>query len=253
LLGRKLINEYSFRSGDVVLVDLSGLIRGAGPYTIAIQGAGVAGASCNFAVSSQDTASASTGGAPATALRIDSVEPDEIPAGGTITLHGSGFSDQKSKNTVTIYNRPCTVNKATTTELQVATPSGLAVHSYTVDVTVNGVKSNTQKFVVTGTPELSSSSMLGFVPGSQIELTGNNFSKIASKNIVTVEVLDVKKTASVSSATKNSLMITVPDFPELGERLNGGINTPGTVTVEVAGVKCSGGLSIILSLHPMVR
>ena len=252
LLGRKIINEYSFRNGDLVNVDLTGLLR-AGANTIAIQGAGLPGASCSFQVTSQGLAAGEGGGGAA--LSLSSVEPDEIAPGGSITVHGTGFSEMAKKDTVTIYNRPCTVDKASATELTVTTPAGLAPHSYTVDVTVNGVKSNSLKFDVTGPPELGSSSLQGFVPGSQVEITGNNFCKVASKNIVTIEVFDlgIKKTCSVVASTKQTMTITVPDFPEMTDRIQGGVATPATLTLTVNGVKASGSLSILISIRPMVR
>jgi hypothetical protein len=122
-----------------------------------------------------------------------------------------------------------------------------------VDVTVNGVRTSPLKFDVTGPPELGSSSLQGFVPGNQVEISGNNFSKVPSKNVVTIEVFDKKTTASVVSSTKQSLTITVPEFPDLESRIQSGVATPGQLTVTVNGIPASGSLSILISIRPMVR
>jgi hypothetical protein len=253
LAGRKVINEYSFRTTSSVAIDLTGLLR-AGTNTVGIQGAGVPGAYCNFNINCTKAESSPSGGtsaAPA-ALRLSGVDPSEVVPGGELTIRGSGFSDTASKNIVTIYNRPCTVSKASQTELVVKAPAGLAPHSYTVDVTVNGVKSNSLKFDVTGTPELQSCSLSGIVPGSTVELNGNNFSKVASQNVVTLSAEGVRKVCNVSSASKQSLTISVPEIPELAERINGGGQVPATISLTVNGMQ-AGSLSIMITVRPMVQ
>jgi hypothetical protein len=251
--GRMVASEQQFARASTISVDVTGKMQ-EGLNTIMAQGAGVPGAAINYSLVATSSGGGGAAGAPA-ALKLTAVEPTEVPPGGTITLKGTGFDSSPAKDIVTIYNRPCTVDKATDTELTVKTPSGLAPHSYTVDVTVNNVKSSKLQFDVTGNPEISSTSELALVPGRQVQVTGNNFSKVASKNVVTISVpsLSLTRTASVSTSTKDTLTITVPDFPELGDKLNGGVNTPCDVSVKVNGIAAPSTVYCVISIRQMPR
>lgn len=253
LSGRMLIDVNSFGARSQLIIPLTGQL--AANNVVMIQGAGLPGARCAFEISTPDGAvgGAATAAAAGPKLHLTSVEPPTVSAGGTITIKGTGFQDIASKNVATIYNQSCTVVKAAPSEIQVKVPERLAPHSYTVDVTVNGVKSNTLKFDVLGAPEIGSCDLAGFVPGSEVEISGQNFTPDSSKMQVTLDVQGVKKNASVVGSTKNSVKIIVPQFPEFEQKIQGGVATPGQLTISVAGVQAPGFLQIYISIRPMVR
>lgn len=247
--GRMIVTERQFTKGNSVTIDVTGQLR-AGSNSLIFQGAGMPGAAVSYELIA---APAAPGAKPGAALQISSVDPPEVAPGGTITLKGQGFDETTGNNKVTIYNRPAKIERGSTTELVVVVPSGLAPHAYSVDVTNSSGKSNVMQFDVSGQPEVSGCSLTGLVPGSTVDVYGNNFSKVAGKNVVTITVPEpaVKKNASVSSAAKNQLTVTIPNFPELEQRLNGGVATPAQLTVSVNGVQAPGSVQVFISIRPM--
>jgi len=246
--GRMIVDVGSFKGSNIVVLDLTGQLS-AGSNVLMVQAAGMPGASLSYELTSQSAAAGTVG-----PLKLSSVDPPEVPPGGTITVKGTGFVEDSSKDIVSIYNKPCPVSKATATTLDVKTPAGLGPHSYSVDVTVNGVKSNSLSFTVTGVPELGSSAVASMMPGSTFEFSGKNFSKIPSKNVVTISVDGVpSKTATVTSCTANSITITCPEFPEIDGKIQGGINTNGDLSVSVNGVPAAGSMWVSIGVHPMAR
>ncbi len=133
--GRMVATEQLFARSSSAEIDLTGKLQ-AGLNTLMVQGAGVPGAALNYTiVAPLQRVVALPVRQPA--LKLSAVDPTEVPPGGTITLKGAGFDSSPAKNVVTIYNRTCSVDRATDTELVVKTPAGLAPHSYTVEVAVN--------------------------------------------------------------------------------------------------------------------
>lgn len=237
--GLLIIDENSFKKGDIVTLDVSG--RMAARNLFMIQGAGNQGAQVSYEIISTEVKG----------VKITGVDPMEVAPGGEITIKGAGFDQVSGSNTVKIYNRPVTVSKASPTSLEVTVPKGLQPNNYTVDVTVGGVKSNSFQFRVTGPPELGGCSQYGLVPGSTAQITGRNFAARADQNIVTIVAGDVKKKAAVTSVTKDTLTFTVPDFPELAQKLNLGVPTQANISVAANGVESTSQLNVVISIRPM--
>lgn len=239
--GVLIVNENSFKGTDNVSLDVSG--RMAARNLLMIMGAGQQGAQLSYELISTEVKG----------VQITSVDPPEVASGGSLTVKGAGFDASPNNNTVKIYNRAVPVSKASPTELEVTVPKGLQPFAYTVDVTVNGVKSNTYQFRVMGPPELGGCSGYGLVPGSSVQITGRNFATKPEKNVVTFIAGDVKKRAAITAASKDSITITVPDFPELQSKLNAGVPTPAQISIATNGVEAAGQLSIFISIRPMAQ
>lgn len=237
--GLLIIDENSFKKSDTVTLDVTG--RMAARNLFMIQGAGNPGAQISYEVFSTEVKG----------VKITAVDPMEVAPGGEITIKGAGFDQVAANNAVKIYNRPVTVSKATPTSLEVTVPKGLQPFNYNVDVTVGGVKSNTFQFRVTGPPELGGCSGYGLVPGSTAQITGRNFAARADQNVITIIAGDVKKKASITSVTKDTLTFTVPEFPELAQKLNLGVPTQAQISVAANGVESASQLSIVISIRPM--
>jgi hypothetical protein len=251
--GRMILDERAFVRSNPVVLDMTGQFQ-AGTNTIIVQGAGVPGAAFNYELTAKPGRVSASGAAASGPLNISSIDPPEVPPGGQITIRGTGFDELGNNTKVMIYNRPVSVIRGSATEIVVKVPDGLAPHAYDVNLTVNGVKAKSSSVDVSGTPELSGTSMAGIVPGSTVDVYGNNFSKIPSKNVVTltIPVFDnLKRTASVTAASKQSLTIMVPDFPELAQRINGNVNTPATLSISVNGVPAASTCFVTIGIRPM--
>jgi hypothetical protein len=238
--GRMVVTERSFANNNELVLDLTGQLS-AGNNVLMFQGAGMPGASFGYELKSQEVKG----------VRVSSVDPPEVPPGGNLTINGTGFDEASDKDKVSIYNKSCVVLSSTTSKLEIKTPSGLPPHAYTVDVTVNGVKSNAVSFNVTPTPELGSSSVASMAPGSTFEFSGKHFSKIPSKNVVKITVNGMaSKTASVTSCSENSITIAVPQFPDLNINQT---NTNADLSVEVDGVPVQGTMWVSIGYRTMAR
>jgi hypothetical protein len=239
--GILIVNENSFKGTDQVSLDVSG--RMSARNLLMMMGAGQPGAQFSYEVLSTEVKG----------VQITSVDPPEVASGGVLTLKGTGFDASAKNNTVKIDTRPASVAKATPTELEVTVPKGLQPYAYSVDVTVNGAKSNSARFRVMGPPELGGCSGYGLVPGSSVQITGRNFATKPEKNVVTFTAGDLKKQAAITAASKESITITVPDFPELASKLNAGVPTPAQISIATNGVESSSQLSIFISVRPMAQ
>jgi len=114
-----IVDVGSFKGSNIVVLDLTGQLS-AGSNVLMVQAAGMPGASLSYELTSQSAAAGTVG-----PLKLSSVDPPEVPPGGTITVKGTGFVEDSSKDIVSIYNKPCPVSKATATTLDVKTPAGL--------------------------------------------------------------------------------------------------------------------------------
>jgi hypothetical protein len=204
--GHMLLTEQSFRNTDTATVNLAGMLR-AGGNTLVFQGAGVPGAGVSYEVSGAGASGrGSPAGAKAKGVQISSIDPKDVSGNGIITIRGTGFDDDFiGHNVVTIANQTVKVQSVKETEIQVTVPDRLPQHEQIVQVTVNGVKSNTASINIVGVPEVSGCSPSVFQPLTTAEITGNNFSTDASKDVVTISFIgsDVKKNVAVVSARGN--------------------------------------------------
>jgi len=247
--GHMLLTEQSFRNSDTATVNLAGMLR-AGGNTLLFQGAGMPGAGLTYEITGGGggggaagkgaSGKGAAGGAKSKGVQISSIDPKDVNGGGIITIKGTGFDDDfAAHNLVTIANQKVDVQSVKETEIAVKVPDRLPQHEQQVQVTVNGVKSNIATFNIVGPPDVSGCSPAVMQPGATAEITGNNFSTEASKNVVTLTFYnpEIKKTLQVVSAKKNSLTVNIPEFPEMVNNSSKASGAPAKITVTVNGVE----------------
>lgn len=141
---------------------------------------------------------------PDTAPTIGSFSPTSAAVGAEITITGTNFSTEISKNIVEFNGTVATVKSATLTELKVVVPAGTT--SGKIKVTVEGsIALSTDDFAIIS-PAISSFSPTSALAGTEITITGTNFSTDVSKNIVEFN----GTVASVNSASLTELKVIVP-------------------------------------------
>lgn len=247
-VGRLICDERRLAQSNPANIDITGQLA-AGTNTLIIQGAGMPGAGVSYELVSSSSPSAASAGAKTgakAALKLTSIDPTDVSSDGVFTIKGQGFDELPANNKVSLYSQTAIVQKATKTELEVKAPSNLPPHSMPLDVTVNGVKSNALQINIMGAPELTSCSPDILQPGSSATLTGNNFSKIPSKNAVTVSLplYELNKSVTVTASNEHSITFTAPDFNEMSGRINKAVGAVGTITLTVNGVPAKNTLTV---------
>jgi RHS repeat-associated protein len=141
------------------------------------------------------------------AVSITKLTPAGAPIGATVRIYGTGFGTTASQDSVSFNGTSATVTAAYTFELVVIVPSGAA--SGTVSVTApGGSASSPAPFTVSSAagPQITGASATVATPGTQLTVTGSNFSTTPAD-----ETLAVNRTlARVSAASATSLTWTVP-------------------------------------------
>ncbi|NBP68214.1 MAG: hypothetical protein EBR30_17660 [Cytophagia bacterium] len=147
---------------------------------------------------------------------ISNFTPTSGTAGTSVTITGLNFSTTASQNTVRFNGVQATVTAATATTLTVTVPVATSTGKISVQVGSSTANSATDFQII---PVIASfAPSLGNV-GSNVTITGTNFSTTAANNIVKFN----GTAATVSTATASSLTVVVP----VGA-------TTGKITVEVA-------------------
>jgi sugar lactone lactonase YvrE len=103
---------------------------------------------------------------PTSDLAISSFGPTTGPKNTSVVITGVGFSNNATSNVVTLNGKPCLVNQASTTQLNITIPP--AAGTGNIQVTVNGftVSSNTFTFIDTVTVSTLAGSTRGFANGT---------------------------------------------------------------------------------------
>lgn len=150
--------------------------------------------------------SVSCGDEPATvAPVISDFTPDTGLPGATVTITGENFSTTAAQNAVTFNGTPAAVVSATATTLVVLVPDGAS--SGPISITVNGVKTTSSKSFTTLYTSITSFSPTSGVVGTEVTISGTNFSATASDNVVKFNGAQ----AEVIAATATSLTVVVPE------------------------------------------
>lgn len=129
--------------------------------------------------------------------------------GTAVTINGSGFSTTAASNTVKFNGTQATVNTATATQLSVTVPS--AATTGTVTVTVGTLTGTSTSSFTIPSPTIGSFPSSG-VAGSQVTISGTNFSPVASDNTVTFH----GTAATVVSSTSIQIVAVVPPTATTG-------------------------------------
>lgn len=157
---------------------------------------------------------------------ITSIDPESGIIGIEVIITGKNFSATASENTVTFAGVEATISSASEDELVAEVPEGAS--SGPVEVTVNGNKATGPDFTVMSPeelPEITSVDPLSGTIGTEVTITGINFSANASENTVTFGGTE----ADVTSASETELIAEVPE----------GANS-GPVEVTVNGITATG-------------
>jgi hypothetical protein len=202
------------------------------------------------------------------APKITLMTPQNGPIGTTVVLIGSGFGASQGASTVTFNGTPVTWVTWSATALYVEVPAGAS--SGNIVVTVSGVASNAESFIVEPSPVMTSLSPTSGAVGATIAISGSGFtaggtttpqvffspvlyaSPISSTDTsITVAVPTGAVTGDVQvvvddSATSNSLLFTVTSSDPSISSLSPSGGTVGTsVTVTGSNFGSSQGASTV--------
>lgn len=137
---------------------------------------------------------------------INSVTPQSGSVGTQVTINGENFSATPSENIITFNGTEAPVNSASTTELITEVPEGAT--NGPIEVTVNGQTAEGPTFTVEAdAPVISSIDPQSGVVGTEVTITGENFSATPSENVITFNGTQ----APVNSASANELVTEVPE------------------------------------------
>jgi hypothetical protein len=144
---------------------------------------------------------------------ITSFSPHSGPPGSTVIIVGSNFDPAPTSNTVKFNGVAASINSATSNSLSVTVPANSTTGKITV--TTNGVTVSTvDDYVVEEmAPGVISFSPERGVAGESVTITGVNFSETAGANSVKFNGI----TATVTSASTTSLVVTVPATATTGK------------------------------------
>lgn len=143
-------------------------------------------------------------------LTITSVDPPAANKGDTVTLTGVDFGKTIDDNIVMFGSGSATIVAASSTAIEVIVPESIDVGPTTITLTVPSINQETTiDFEVTATVTVTVTS---YNPpaesiGAEITIFGTNFSDVISENEVS---FNGNVNATISSATSNSLTVTVP-------------------------------------------
>ena len=143
-------------------------------------------------------------------LGLISVLPTKAYVGDEVLIRGTGFSATASDNIVTINGVTAEIQAATETTLSVIVPEN-PDGTYPFKVSVAGKSAEGLLFTYLHTPTLrigSVSPTRGYA-GSELTITGECFSTVASENVVEI---NGKKTV-VTNASETMLKVIAPENP----------------------------------------
>ncbi|MCL6267724.1 IPT/TIG domain-containing protein [Flagellimonas myxillae] len=136
---------------------------------------------------------------------INNFNPAQGILGTVVTINGSKFSTTPSDNIVTFNGVTATVNSATANELQVTVPNGATTGE--IRVSVDGQTAvSTEDFTVPE-PTISNFTPNQGTIGTEVTITGNNFSTVLENNIVEFNGIP----ATVIEALSTQLIVTAPE------------------------------------------
>lgn len=170
--------------------------KGTYPLTITTNGQTVEGPSFTYTESSYDVK-----------LELDPLETTSGYPGDVITITGKGFSETAAENEVYFNETAATIKASSATSLTVVVPE-LEPGEYTLTVKAGVQEDKSLKFNCLTIPvtSIGSISPTSGHEGTEIVITGENFSPVPSENIVTIN----GKQATVTAATEMELTVTAP-------------------------------------------
>ncbi|MDX1671222.1 MAG: FG-GAP-like repeat-containing protein [Balneolaceae bacterium] len=155
-------------------------------------------------------------------LTINRIQPSRGRYGDQVDIYGTGFSPDTSQNDLFFNNTPAALNSATDTSLTAIVPAGAQTGPVIVIVDQDTAVGPEFTIIV---PEITSISPTSGPVGTEVTISGNNFSPDTAQNDVTFNGVD----ATVESATESQLVTRVPDGA-----------TDGPVEVTISGATATG-------------
>ncbi|WP_445664885.1 IPT/TIG domain-containing protein [Fodinibius sp. AD559] len=136
---------------------------------------------------------------------ITRIQPTSGPPGTAVIISGSGFSAQVSGNEVEFNGTAATVTDASESKLTATVPNGAT--SGAVSVTVGQATATGPNFTVeAAAPGISAVDPDSGVVGTEVTITGMNFSATASENTIVFNGTN----ATVKNASETELVTEVP-------------------------------------------
>ncbi|HEX6982783.1 MAG TPA: fasciclin domain-containing protein [Balneolaceae bacterium] len=166
---------------------------------------------------------------------ITSIQPQNGPPGTAVTISGSEFSPTASENTVTFAGTEAEVTEAAESELVAIVPEN--AESGAVAVTVDGNTATGPNFTVeANAPGISNVSPDSGAVGTEVTITGMNFSATPEENTITFNGTE----AQINSASETELVTVVP-----------GGATDGPIEVTVNGETTTGpNFNVVVAENP---
>ncbi len=152
---------------------------------------------------------------------ISSINPNNGPVGTHVTITGSNFVADTSKNIVYFNGVRAAMISATATQLVVIAPNSTTGN---VKVTTNGLTTNGPVYTYPSAPVISSINPTAGQAGTHVTITGSNFVADTSKNIIYFNGVR----AAMISATTTQIVVIAP------------ASTTGTVSIAVNGFTVNG-------------
>jgi len=144
---------------------------------------------------------------------ITEIQPESGPPGTAVTITGNDFSPNTSENTINFGENTAPVNSASETELVTEVPQGLETGTAVIEVIVDGNTATGPEFTVEAeAPGISSVEPDSGTVGTEITITGMNFSPSAAENTITFAGTN----APVNGAAADQLLTEVPQGAQDG-------------------------------------
>jgi len=229
--GVMIMTEKNLQDGRFTM-DMAGRLRG-GRNIVYVTGAGFKGSTVSWKLSTV-----------LSSLKLTSVKPNSSQPGGILSLTGVGFGATAADNAVYFDRTKAKVTSASGTTMQVEVPPDMKPGNYQMQIVVGNNRSNPVGIAIKGQPEVTGSDWKAGPALQVVTIYGKGFSPVAADNVVMFG--GVK--ATVSSATAESIVTTVPYIPDLGGASCYLTPTATDITVTVGGVAAKGKASFMSTL-----
>lgn len=138
---------------------------------------------------------------------IDSIQPKMGEPGSHVTIHGGVFSLVTEENKVSFNHKSATILSGTDSTLIAVVPQDAGSGPVTISVENRPGTDSVLFTYVIPPPSIISVSPLSGAVGTEITITGKNFSSTSSKDTVVISGIQ----ANVISATTTQIMASIPD------------------------------------------
>jgi YD repeat-containing protein len=154
---------------------------------------------------------------------VNSISPTSGPVGTLVTISGNSFGGTQGSSTVTVGGVPTTPSAWSANQIQFAIPATIGTGSQSLTVTVGGLSSGSEPFLVT--PAITSIAPSSGFAGTSVRVEGTNFGAYANEiSAITFN----GQPAHVSNWTPTSIEATAP--PQRSTTAGSGTANSGATT-----------------------